>query len=454
MENKVKPKCTSIDHEALDAIIYCQQCRVYMCNKCEIFHSKLLKNHQTNKLDKNLKDIFTGFCKEENHLGKLEFFCETHNCLCCSDCLCKIKIKGKGNHLDCTVCILDDIKNEKKNELEKNIKLLKSLEKENEQLINELKLLFEKINQKKEQLKLEIQKIFTKLRNAINEREDKILIEVDKKFDNLYFKEDIIKDSEKLPNNIKESLEKGEKIDNDWNDENKLSSIINDCIKIENNISNINKINENIDKCNLAKDTEINFFPKEENEINKFLDNINQFGIINVNYMNIFKFKKCPSNLDKDRNYILSGEHQNILTKKGKDEEFTSVICENELKKDKEYIWKIRILKTKSYEINIGIAPIDFDFNSSQPFKNGWYFYCFDSTLYSGPPHNYSSKKTNLKQPKNEVKVVMNMLKRTLKFIVDNEENGYVCTDIPLDKLISPSVTLYNIDDSVEIIEC
>ena len=81
-----------------------------MCNKCNTFHSKLLKLHYVSELNKHIKEIFTGFCKEENHFGKLEFYCKTHNQLCCSDCLCKIKIKGKGNHLDCDVCTVEIIK--------------------------------------------------------------------------------------------------------------------------------------------------------------------------------------------------------------------------------------------------------------------------------------------------------------------------------------------------------
>ena len=47
----------------------------------------------------------------------------------------------------------------------------------------------------------------------------------------------------------------------------------------------------------------------------------------------------------------------------------------------------------------------------------------------------------------------MNMNKRTLKFILDNEDKGDSYIDIPLDKPISPSVLLNNENDSVEIIE-
>ena len=45
----------------------------------------------------------------------------------------------------------------------------------------------------------------------------------------------------------------------------------------------------------------------------------------------------------------------------------------------------------------------------------------------------------------------MNMKKRTLKFIINNEDKGESFTDIPLDKPIYPSVILYHTNDSVEI---
>ena len=74
-----------------------------------------------------------------------------------------------------------------------------------------------------------------------------MLIEVDNKYEDLFFKEDIIKEGDKLPNKIKNSLTKGKLINEHWN-ENKLNSLINDCLNIERNIENINKINESVKK--------------------------------------------------------------------------------------------------------------------------------------------------------------------------------------------------------------
>ena len=95
MESQNK-KCSLSEQKEIDAIMYCQECKILMCNKCDINYSNLFKLHHKYKLDKDdIKDIFTGFCKEENHLEILEFFCKTHNKLCCASCVCKIKKKKR-----------------------------------------------------------------------------------------------------------------------------------------------------------------------------------------------------------------------------------------------------------------------------------------------------------------------------------------------------------------------
>ena len=105
-----------------------------------------------------------------------------------------------------------------------------------------------------------------------------------------------------------------------------------------------------------------------------------------------------------------------------------------------------------------GVAPIDFDINESEYTNCGWYLFCFynysNPQLYSGPPHNFKGKATNLNPIKDVVIIIMDMDIRSLKFIIDNEDKGESYTNIPIDKPLVPSVHLYNIDDSVEIIKC
>ena len=99
----------------------------------------------------------------------------------------------------------------------------------------------------------------------------------------------------------------------------------------------------------------------------------------------------------------------------------------------------------------VGVAPIDFDNNSTNYNSCGWYYSCGDSMLYSGPPFNYSGKSSCLGYVKDEIIVVMNMKKRTLKFIINNEDKGASYVNVPIDKPIFPAVILLYKGDSIEI---
>ena len=68
--------------------------------------------------------------------------------------------------------------NEKKGKLKENIQYLEKLSNDLDKSIVELKAIYEKISEQKEELKTKLQKIFTKLRNELNDREDKLLEEV------------------------------------------------------------------------------------------------------------------------------------------------------------------------------------------------------------------------------------------------------------------------------------
>ena len=450
MEDNYK-NCSLPEHQKIKAIYYCHECKIYMCNKCEKIHSGLCVLHHQYKLDIDISEIFTNFCKEENHSSKLEYFCKTHNQLCCSSCIVKIKKKGNGQHTDCDVCIIEDIKNLKKNKLKENIKILENLS--NSFSVNDLNTIFEKINENKEKLKSKIQKIFTKIRNIINEREDELLLKVDEKFDNLFFKGKKIKDIEKLSNNIKIILERGKAIDNEneWDDDNKLSLLINDCINIENNIEYINLINTNLNEINSKNINKIKFDPENEEEINNFVNLIKKFGNIDVNENNFLKSTIKINNLI---HYTLSGKNNNIITRTRTNSNiYIGTLIENELDKNIECKWKIKILNSNGKHMYIGIATSDFNINKSTYTNCGWYLYIWNNTLVSGPPHNFKNIPTQLKKINDEITVVMNMKERTLKYIIENEDI-IAFNNIPVDKPIFPAIFMYYENDSVEIIKC
>jgi len=394
-----KKKCTSKEHENIEANSYCHECKIYICKKCENIHSILFQNHHVSKTSEDLTQIFTGLCKVEHHSEKLKYFCKTHNVLCCAQCITKIKDDENGQHKDCKICLIDDIKDVKKNNLSENLKSLENFSLSLQDSIKEIKIIFEKINENKENIKMKIQKIFTKIRNQVNKREDEILLKVDEKFGTLFFKEDMVKDCDKLPSKIEMSLQKGKIINDNWNDQNKINSLINDCIIIENNIKYIKDLDQIMRKCK-SINLNVEFIPKKRG-ISSLLKTIKTFGGIKFNN---FKFKKCPEDISKNREYEVSGEDENILTKTGTDEEWMGTICENKLDISKECIWKIKVFETEESKIMMGVASEDFDIKSSLYDNCGWYYYLYDNSLISESTKDIKSKDLDLNKIKQKKK--------------------------------------------------
>ena len=422
MENKIK-KCSLIDHKETNAIIFCLECKIFMCNKCETFHSKLHPNHDTFNSDKDINDIFTGFCKEKDHPNKLEYFCKNHNKLICAACIAKIKNKENGKHTDCDICIIDEIKEEKKNKIEENIKYLKELSNTLQKSIDELKNIFEKINENKEKIKLKIQNVFTKIRNELNNREDKLLLEVDEKFNNIYSNENIVKDSEKLPDKIKELLENFENINKEYND-NKLSLFINNCINIENSIKNINEINEKIKKCNNSINNNIGFKIEEEEKIQQFLEIIKNFGNIEDKY-----FKEINNPWTSDRfkytnNFYYTLKENNYIAEKSLDNDFIHLIKSSyQFKKNK--IYKLEFITNYN---NGGLFDIGFaDFTKSTSFcrlRN--YNYCVSLSndgLYIDKKKNENFKIENGKKYDFEIDIAKKVFILSINGIKAGEFN-------------------------------
>ena len=74
MEGEKMKKCSFKEHKEIDAISYCQECKVYMCNKCSNHHQGLCHNHHQINYNKDMNEIFIDICKEENHPNNLQYF--------------------------------------------------------------------------------------------------------------------------------------------------------------------------------------------------------------------------------------------------------------------------------------------------------------------------------------------------------------------------------------------
>ena len=279
------------------------------------FSFRFFDNHNIYKINEINQDIPIEYCQEKNHFNKLEYYCKNHNKLCCSSCISKIKGKGNGEHSNCEISFIEDIQNEKINKLNENIISLEKLSASVEQSFNKLKAIFVKISEDKDNLKLKVQNIFTKIRNEINNREDKILLDIHKYFDDLYVSKEFMKEAEKLPKEIKSSINKGKKINQQLNDgEKKIISLIYDCLNIENKIKDINLINDKITSYNLNTTT-INS-DLEENLLNNLLDILKILGTIY--YSSDYKFNRCPEEIQETQKYEFYENNESIVIKTGK----------------------------------------------------------------------------------------------------------------------------------------
>ena len=439
-------KCSFEEHKDIDAISYCSKCDIYVCEKCKDYHNNLINRNHNQIFNKENNEI----CLEKNHQEKLEYFCRTHNKLCCRACVTKIKGLGNGQHSECDICFVKDITDERKNILEQNIIYLKNNRTYFDSLINKLKEAYKEISDKKEKLKIRIQKFFTKIRNEINKREDQLLLIVEQIYENYFFNKNFSKDIDKIENKLNLSINKGMLVSNEYNnDEINFISLINDCILIEDCIKEINYLKENYEKYEKNKTLAIDLKLKEE-EIN-FLNNIKNLGNIYANNF-FFKFKFFIDEYKyTNRKYIIIGEKENIAKKMKEDNQFTLIRCENKLELNKIYKWKINILNSKLKVILVGISQDEEELNPSLNNINGWYFYCFNSTLYSGKPHNYKNKQTNLDKIDKDIIISFDMNKATLSFISKNKKESYY--NIPLDKPLYPSILLHDEYDTIEINE-
>ena len=358
---KYTKKCSLNEHSEIDATFYCLDCKIYMCNKCESFHSKLLKNHHIFNLTNDFKEIFTGFCQIEKHSNELKYFCKTHNQLCCAACISKIQDKEYGQHKECDVCNIHEIKEEKRTKLKSMNEYLENLFQYILESINELKIVFIDTHKNKEELKKKIQNIFTKIRSAFNEREDQLLLEIEQKYNNILFKEEFIKEAEKLPNQIKSVLEKGKMLYNRWNKEdNNLYSSINNCINIENNIKDINKVLNEIKKYN-SKKYIVKFMP-EDNAINNLMKTIKSFGSIyyednnnnekndNDNYNNSNNNNERNDNDNKNNNYSNNNNYINNSNYINNN----NYISNNNFINNNNYINKNNFIKNNNFFNNVG----------------------------------------------------------------------------------------------------
>ena len=275
----------------------------------------------------------------------------------------------------------------------------------------------------------------------------------------------------------------------------KFNYYLNCCSSINKSINTIKKENESLQNLLNSKIYKIDYYPKEI-EVKEILEKIKSFG--NVFYE--FEFESCKNNLDEIPEYVLNGEKENIITKISK-ENWIRILSKNILEEQKEYNFKIKIIKSNSKKIMIGIAQITPDFLDTDYFKvslnlkgknknfhkgfgqfppygdnvndyfkknylmcylsnkkddiiknYGWYFSLYDSSLFSDSPYNYRNQRINYNDNQNDIKININMKDKTFNLLTDYDYNIIqLYNNIPLNKPISLAILLYDEEDSIEI---
>ena len=199
---------------------------------------------------------------------------------------------------------------------------------------------------------------------------------MDEKYEKMFIKEEIIKESIKLPNKIKISLDKAKLIEQQWNDKNKneinLISYINECINIENYINNnINIVNQKIKEFHNFNEINIIF-----SYDNKFIEDIKSLGKI---FINNEKFLNDSLIIKERCNYI-----ENLLkwinkknvktkllyrkTKDGNSYDDFHRLCDNQGP-------TLVLIKTTKGDIIGGYTPLDWDNHSGWKYDNNTFIF-------------------------------------------------------------------------------
>ena len=285
---KLKEYCSSKNHENIRAYCFCEQCQIFMCRKCDNYHSQLFKNHHiynSNEEILNMNEDYKIVFRENDN--KIEYYCNRHNELCCRSCITKNKDINSGKHSKCEIYLIEDNIESKKNKLKENIKFLENISKTINQSINKYLSIIDKISQNKEEILIDIQKFFTKIRNELNNKEDEILLDIESKFS---LNEKSVIEYKKFSEKINAFIKKGEKIIN----ENNNIIIFDESIKSENFVKEIkeagkkiNIINEKNKEIELLKENILLAFKEnakygKKEEIVKFMktNNINDYSLI------------------------------------------------------------------------------------------------------------------------------------------------------------------------------
>lgn len=152
------------------------------------------------------------------------------------------------------------------------------------------------------------------------------------------------------------------------------------------------------------------------------------------------------------QHYVLSNDNKKALKTAGS-KLWDNVVLGNQRYSAGTHQWTIK--SSGKSRIMVGVAPFDIYRNNVARYqKCGWFVFMPNSTLYSGPPMNFSNKPyiphgSLVLEAK--VTVKLDMGKKTISYIINGKEGGVAYENIPVDKPLCSCVMIRYHDSSVEL---
>lgn len=172
-------------------------------------------------------------------------------------------------------------------------------------------------------------------------------------------------------------------------------------------------------------------------------------------------WRECPANAGQGGGYTIDQRNPRIATKTG--DGYCTITGNAPLFRNKVNAWSVKVTQlarnNNNNRIWIGVAPSDINRSKGNNLDYGWYYDFYRTSLFSGPPYNYSSRPYGIDaygkeylERSNTVGVLMDTARGCLSFVVGGVNLGVAFGKTPLDKPLVPCVILVNNrNDSVEL---
>lgn len=447
--------CSRKGHENREASTYCVKCEEFFCSECEATHRTFLPRHAKHvRKAEGDSPVFTGRCAKPDHYeSPLVYFCQMHNALCCAEC------RGPGGaHSDCKVVPLRKLDVEALRKtfsadltaLEAEVRTVGSKEQDVGTRIAEFKQKKDEFDKDIEAAHTAITATFNKMRSALDSREADLMKQLEGIQDEGDASSDVLGFSvEDLRREAEQVLRAGRLAAAESWDNEHLAEMVNTVSNVRAETTKIRDITKNIEAATAN-------FPKVT-----FIDNSTE-GIAAIESVGtvrsirssgskyVGRWRECPecSVTLRDPTVVVAVGGCRACA-----------IAEDPLPTKAVTKWRIKFLNNgDGWWLWIGVAPQSINLKShSNDTECGWYLNTYNSTLYSGPPHKYNSKKYAKDAAKDLgigsfLDVIMDTTDGTLSFSRGTTNFGPAYTRIPLNEALYPAVIFNCTKHSVQIL--